>query len=135
MRRYAGMMFDIERTALRIMGARVDSRPQGVYAYELADLLRQAENTATAAAAAVAENGPRSLRANGTVYKLMYRLTRIGAVTSHWEEPEVALAEGRPRRRYYVLTENGRARARNIERRYRRRRRQGLPETDPRTFG
>ena len=130
MRRYAGLMFDIERTTLRIMGEHVDSRPQGVYAYELADLLRQAENTATAA-----ETGPRSLRANGTVYKLMYRLTRIGAVTSYWEEPELALAAGRPRRRYYVLTENGRARARNLERRYRRRSRRGVPETDPRTFG
>lgn len=49
---------------------------------------------------------------NGTVYKALRRLRRCGAVESRWEDPDVALHAGRPRRRYHFLTENGRARAR-----------------------
>jgi DNA-binding PadR family transcriptional regulator len=106
------------------------SNPQGVYGYELASLLQQ--KTSASPMVSMEAVSTKSLRANGTVYKILYRLGRIGAVTSHWEEAHVALAEGRPRRRYYVLTENGRARAANLEKRYRRRLRRGLPETDPR---
>jgi hypothetical protein len=123
-------MFDIERTILRIMGEQAELRPHGVHAYELANLLLDGK-TATSAR----ETVPNGLRANGTIYKLMHRLSRIGAVASNWEEPEVALAAGRPRRRYYVLTENGRARAANLRKRHERRLRCRLPETDPRTFG
>ena len=132
MKRYLGMMLGIERTILRLMGEHAESRPQGVYGYELAALLCQ---ETSAGPAEEEESEPDSLRANGTVYKILYRLGRVGAVTSHWEEPEVALAEGRPRRRYYVLTENGLARAANLERTHRKRLRLGLPETDPRTLG
>ncbi|MBT8462045.1 MAG: PadR family transcriptional regulator [Gemmatimonadetes bacterium] len=130
MRRYAGLMFDIERTILRIMGEQAELRPHGVHAYELADLLLEEKKAIPAD-----ETIPKVLRANGTIYKLMHRLGRIGAVTSSWEEPEVALAAGRPRRRYYVLTENGRARAANLRKRHERHLRFRLPETDPRTFG
>ena len=122
-------MLAIERTTIRILGEQLESKPQGVYGYELAEILRNAIRRTAPAVDAT------SLRANGTIYKILYRLGRIGAVTSYWEEPEVALAEGRPRRRYYLLTENGLARARNIGRVYRNRRRLGLPETDPRTLG
>ena len=136
MRRYAGLMLAVERTTLRLLGDRIKSNPQGVYGYELAELLHQEANVslveATEAIGLAETMDAKSLRANGTVYKILYRLGRIGAVTSHWEEAEVALAEGRPRRRYYVLTENGRARAANLEKRCRRRLRRGLPETDPR---
>ncbi len=130
MKRYVGMMLGIERTILRVMGEHAESKPHGIYGYELADLLRQETSTSPTETAE-----PDSLRANGTVYKILYRLGCVGAVTSHWEEPEVALAEGRPRRRYYVLTENGLARAANLERTHRKRLRLGLPETDPRTLG
>ena len=123
-------MLAIERTTIRILGEQLESKPQGVYGYELAEILRNATSKTPPAAFDAT-----SLRANGTIYKILYRLGRIGAVTSYWEEPEVALAEGRPRRRYYLLTENGLARARNIGRVYRNRRRLGLPETDPRTLG
>ena len=130
MRRYAKGMLAIERTTIRLLGEQLESKPQGVYGYELARILREEARTGPAVVADAT-----SLRANGTVYKILYRLSRIGAVTSYWEEPEVALEEGRPRRRYYLLTENGRARARNIGRVYHNRRRQGLPETDLRTLG
>ena len=113
MRRYAGLMFAIERTTLRLLGEHLKSNPRGVYGYELAELLHQ--EASTSLAETMKGLNAKSLRANGSVYKLLYRLSRIGAVTSHWEEAEVALAEGRPRRRYYVLTDNGCKRAANLE--------------------
>lgn len=45
--------------------------------------------------------------ASGTVYTTLGRLTRKGLVRSRWEDPCIAEEEGRPRRRYYELTEEG----------------------------
>lgn len=45
----------------------------------------------------------------GTVYKILRRLERAGLVSGRWEDPSVAEAERRPRRRYYRLTPDGRA--------------------------
>lgn len=49
-------------------------------------------------------------RGGGTVYKILRRLEKGGLVRGEWEEAEVAEAERRPRRRYYRLTSDGRAR-------------------------
>lgn len=43
----------------------------------------------------------------GTVYKLLHRLEKRGAVQGTWESAEVAERERRPRRRYYSLTREG----------------------------
>lgn len=43
----------------------------------------------------------------GTVYTTLRRLERRGLVEGSWEDPEVAEAERRPRRRYYTLTPSG----------------------------
>jgi len=48
----------------------------------------------------------RSLTAHGTLYKALGRLEDYGLVTSRWEDP--GTAEGRPRRRLYELTGQGR---------------------------
>jgi DNA-binding PadR family transcriptional regulator len=45
----------------------------------------------------------------GTVYTTLRRLEGRGFVEGHWEEPAVAEAERRPRRRYYTLTPAGEA--------------------------
>ena len=45
---------------------------------------------------------------SGSVYKVLRRLERRGHVVGRWEDPEVAEAERRPRRRYYRLTAEGR---------------------------
>ena len=45
---------------------------------------------------------------SGTVYPTLGRLKKRGYVTSRWERQEVAEREGRPRRRYYELTAEGR---------------------------
>ena len=46
---------------------------------------------------------------SGTVYPLLRRLEATGLVASSWEEAEQAHDEGRPPRRYYQVTPEGRA--------------------------
>jgi DNA-binding PadR family transcriptional regulator len=48
---------------------------------------------------------------SGTLYPLLVRLEGAGLLTSRWEEPAEYEAFSRPRRRYYALTEAGRAAA------------------------
>ena len=45
----------------------------------------------------------------GTVYPALRRLEAAGCLSSRWEAPEVAEAEGRPPRCYYRLTPAGEA--------------------------
>jgi DNA-binding PadR family transcriptional regulator len=49
---------------------------------------------------------------SGTIYPIVARLEQLGWVESRWEEPGEHIAEGRPRRRYYRLTDDGAALAR-----------------------
>jgi hypothetical protein len=49
--------------------------------------------------------------AAGTLYPILGRLEHNDWLASQWEEPERHEAERRPRRRYYWLTETGRAEA------------------------
>jgi len=50
--------------------------------------------------------------ASGTLYPILMRLERAGWVESDWENSEIHESAGRPRRRYYALSENGAVRAR-----------------------
>ena len=43
----------------------------------------------------------------GTVYTTLRRLERRDLIRGHWEDPAIAEAERRPRRRYYELTAQG----------------------------
>jgi PadR family transcriptional regulator, regulatory protein PadR len=43
---------------------------------------------------------------SGTVHPILARLERVGWLTSRWEEIDASV-EGRPARRYYVLTAEG----------------------------
>lgn len=45
----------------------------------------------------------------GTIYKTLGRLEKRGWIEGVWEDPEVAEAERRPRRRFYRLTTEGEA--------------------------
>ncbi len=47
----------------------------------------------------------------GTIYPILQRLRGAGWVSDRWEDPEAGRTEGRPPRRYYRLTIEGRARA------------------------
>jgi DNA-binding PadR family transcriptional regulator len=58
-----------------------------------------------------AEVGAMTHLASGTVYPILARLEGLDWVESRWEDVDPA-AEGRPARRYYRLTDEGRAGAR-----------------------
>jgi DNA-binding PadR family transcriptional regulator len=45
---------------------------------------------------------------SGTVYPLLRRLERVGCVESRWESESKAAREGRPARKYYRITGEGR---------------------------
>lgn len=45
---------------------------------------------------------------SGTVYPLLRRLERLGCVEAEWEDEGEAQAAGRPARRYYRITADGR---------------------------
>jgi DNA-binding PadR family transcriptional regulator len=47
----------------------------------------------------------------GTVYPALSRLERDGLVSSSWEDHAIARGQGRPPRRYYVITPAGRREA------------------------
>jgi PadR family transcriptional regulator len=49
---------------------------------------------------------------SGTIYPIVARLEQVGWLESEWEDPEAHVAAGRPRRRYYRLTEEGAERGR-----------------------
>ena len=48
----------------------------------------------------------------GTLYPVMARLEGVGWVESSWEDPDLSVSDGRPRRRYYQLTKDGAEQAR-----------------------
>ena len=58
----------------------------------------------------------RRLTAHGTLYRALGRLEDAGLLASHWEDPEVAVAEGRPRRRLYQVTGAGEVALRDARR-------------------
>lgn len=45
---------------------------------------------------------------SGVMYPLLRRMLNEGLLADGWEDAKKAAAEGRPPRRYYVLTEKGR---------------------------
>jgi DNA-binding PadR family transcriptional regulator len=74
----------------------------------------------------------------GTLYPVMARLEAVGWAESFWEDPELAVREGRPRRRYYQLTKDGAEQARIALAEIslvREKRRAGLSAAQPGTLG
>jgi len=53
------------------------------------------------------ETGARALLGHGTLYKALGRLEHLGFLTSRWENPTIAEADGRPRRRLYQVSAAG----------------------------
>jgi DNA-binding PadR family transcriptional regulator len=51
----------------------------------------------------------RTLTAHGTLYKALDRMKKAGLLESRWEDPAVAAAAERPRRRLYRVTAAGEA--------------------------
>ena len=55
---------------------------------------------------------------SGTIYPALRRLEALELVTSDWEKDLKARKEGRPRRRYYELTQAGRRQLKEAEARF-----------------
>jgi len=47
------------------------------------------------------------LTAHGTLYKALGRMTEAGLLEAAWEDPAIAEAAGRPRRKLYRVTPDG----------------------------
>jgi PadR family transcriptional regulator PadR len=94
MRRKAGELVPLE---VSILEASVELAGRGIseaHGFLLAKELRD-------------RGGARRLTAYGTLYKALDRLERVGYLASRWEDPMLAAADGRPRRRFYHTTAVG----------------------------
>jgi DNA-binding PadR family transcriptional regulator len=88
------VLLPIELDILQVASAAAVDGDAWVHGFALAKLLRDARGSAR-------------LTAHGTLYKALGRLATGGLLADRWEEPERALAEGRPRRRLYRITAAG----------------------------
>ena len=89
-RRKPGALVPLELAILEV----ATSRTEPFHGFELAKALADAA-------------GSRALTSHGTLYKALGRLAEAGLLEAAWEDPAVALDEGRPRRRLYRLTGEG----------------------------
>jgi len=76
------------------LALRLASTPQ-FYGFQLAKTIVDRAKASTA------------LTAHGTLYKALARMEDAGLLTSAWEAPDTAAADGRPRRRLYEITGAG----------------------------
>lgn len=93
-RRKQGTLLPIELKILQVV-EELDSADRQAYGFALASALSAQEG--------------KKLTAHGTLYKALARMTEAALLDSHWEDPEIAESEGRPRRRLYTITNSGRA--------------------------
>jgi PadR family transcriptional regulator PadR len=92
-RRKPGQLLDLEARILTVMVHEGTREQHGfVLARSLAD-----------------HAGSKGLTSHGTLYKALGRLEAAGALSSRWEDSALAEQEGRPRRRLYRVTGEGRA--------------------------
>jgi PadR family transcriptional regulator, regulatory protein PadR len=88
-RRRAGALVALEVEILSVLADHAES----VHGFQLARLV-------------AGDKG--ALTAHGTLYKALSRLTTAGLLVDEWEATDLARSEGRPRRRYYRITDGGR---------------------------
>lgn len=93
-KRKPGRLFPLEVEILQA-GLTVQAEEQSFYGFAL--VRRMAE-----------QNGGRQV-AHGTLYKALGRLASGGLLEASWEDPAVAEAAARPRRRLYRVTGAGEA--------------------------
>ncbi|HUP73487.1 MAG TPA: PadR family transcriptional regulator [Acidimicrobiales bacterium] len=96
MRRKPDTVLALEAAILTALIEQARAGTGSVHGFELAKRLRD-------------DSGGRKLTAHGTLYKALSRMEDAGWLTSTWEDPDEACAEGRPRRRLYSITADGRA--------------------------
>jgi PadR family transcriptional regulator PadR len=94
MRRRVGELLPIEQAILAGGIELAATGEPGFYGFAMARQIRDA-------------SAARQLTAHGTLYKALARLERAGMLTSSWEDPGLAEAQSRPRRRLYQVTPLG----------------------------
>ena len=92
-RRRPGQVLPLE---LRILEAGLDlqTADEGFHGFLLATRLSATDDSV-------------GLTAHGTLYKALGRMTEAGLLEAAWEDPAIAEAAGRPRRRLYRVTPEG----------------------------
>ena len=88
------MLLPLEVAILNAAVARASSDQPDLYGFELAKLIAENERVG-------------KLVAHGTLYKALNRLADSGMLDAAWEDPAIALSQGRPRRRLYRVTIRG----------------------------
>jgi DNA-binding PadR family transcriptional regulator len=96
MKRKRGALLAIEIAILQAGIALLRASQSEFHGYAIAREIRDQERA-------------RSLTAHGTLYRALERLEARGLLESRWEDPEIAAAEERPRRRLYRVTAEGEA--------------------------
>ncbi len=91
MRRRKGVLLPIEISILEAAAASLSTHDGWIHGYALAKRIAEADQSGR-------------LTAHGTLYKALARLADAGMLENTWEDPDIALAEGRPRRRLYRIT-------------------------------
>ena len=94
MRRKAGSLIPIE---VSILEAGIELRLRGTESFHGFLIAKEIKDREEA----------RLLTAHGTLYRALERLAQMGLLESEWEDPLVAAAESRPRRRFYWVTAAG----------------------------
>lgn len=94
MRRKPGQLLPLE---LDILDAALDLRRRGDNEFHGFAIAQEIHS----------RQGARQLTAHGTLYKALGRLENAGLLESRWEDPQIALEEGRPIRRLYTVTGAG----------------------------
>jgi len=94
MRRRPGAVLPLEQEILSAGVGYATSGNGEFHGYELARLLQDVSDA-------------RRLTGHGTLYKALSRMEQAGLLDSHWEDPQIAADEGRPRRRLYRVTGAG----------------------------
>jgi len=94
MRRKSGVLIPIE---VSILQTAIELRTRGTSYFHGFMLAREIKEREQA----------RLLTAHGTLYRALDRLERAGYLEREWEDPMIAAAEGRPRRRLYRITATG----------------------------
>ena len=94
MRRKKGVLIPLEVSVLEaVLGLRA-SGTEAAHGFLIAKVIQDI-------------TGARLLTAHGTLYRALHRLEQAGFLKSFWEDPRLALEQGRPTRRFYRITAAG----------------------------
>lgn len=102
MRRKPGAILPLEASILETAVVLSRAGVEQFHGFQLAKHLRS-------------DQDQQKLTAHGTLYKALTRMEKAGLLDSVWEDPDIAVEDGRPRRRLYSITSEGRVALAKVE--------------------